>query len=517
MAGSPDNLLTPGLFADPDPSNPEAARIAGAQALVRGAGNLLWRGARGVAGDIWENLIKPPGEILSGERTPYAGYANSLDPAAYAGRVAGYGLGAGNLLGGAGEGVASQFGAWHGTRVAPFREFSTSPEHIATGAGAQTEGHGIYVAGEHETGTWYHEPGIDLTYNGEPWDSTSYKYFDPTDTFDHMGSAHELISTYNGDFKSAAEEAERAANIAYRNGDDKLGEHFDNVANWIDDNKDSIGVHLKGGLLRVHVKPEEEEFLDWDKPFSQQELGVQEGIMKSGLISKDDLTLMPIRDMQGRISRYSIDPTGAELYRNMVMNSWEKITGDKLDVMDFPDYFNDSSAYPVKEYVSKTLDAHGVVGNKYRQANYDQNQQIGRPVLKHKELFETAPDPEMAKRYLFGIGKDATVDDMLKGSLDLLDRHAKSLESNSLSDLISDFGESDGRLNFELAQANAAKMRDLIDWANKERTAGNFKVGDNINRNYVVFNPKNVEIRTWNGRPLEPMEEGYNPFDVTRP
>ena len=109
MTASPDNLLTPGLFADPDPSNPQAANIAGAQALVRGATNLLWRGARGVAGDVWENLIKPPGQILLGERTPYAGYANSLDPAAYVGRLAGYGMGVGSVLAPAMDAGAGMF------------------------------------------------------------------------------------------------------------------------------------------------------------------------------------------------------------------------------------------------------------------------------------------------------------------------------------------------------------------------------------------------------------------------
>jgi|SRR5215469_248245 len=493
MSGSPDNLLTPGLFADPDPSNPEAARIIGSQALVRAAGNLLWRGARGVLGDVWENVIKPPGQILFGERTPYAGYANSLDPAAYAGRLAGYGMGVGNLLGGAGEGVARQFGAWHGTRARPFREFSD--EMMSTGAGAQTEGWGHYMAGDRETSTWYHEPGVDLTYNGEPWESMS-GYFDPNEGFDHMGAAHELISTHNGDFKSAAGEAERAANTAYRNGDDKLGEHYDNVANWIDDNRNNIGVHPKGGLLRVHVKPEEEEFLDWNKPFSKQEPGVQQGVLKSGLLPEDTIKYMPIRDMSGRISRYSIDPTGAELYRDMVRHNWEKVNGERLDVMDFPDYFNDSSADPVKKYVSQTLDSHGVVGNKYQQMNYNQNQQIPRPVLKHKELFETAPDPEFAKAYLYGIGKDASVDEMVNHSLDFM-QHTKE-------DIIKG-----GQLE------NLNKMNALIDWTQKEHAAGNFKVGDNINRNYVVFNPKNLEIRTWDGRVLDPVD--HDPFDVTRP
>jgi hypothetical protein len=32
-------------------------------------------------------------------------------------------------------------------------------------------------------------------------------------------------------------------------------------------------------------------------------------------------------------------------------------------------------------------------------------------------------------------------------------------------------------------------------------------------RNFVIFDPKHVQIKTWNGVPLEGMPEGFNPFD----
>jgi hypothetical protein len=64
-------------------------------------------------------------------------------------------------------------------------------------------------------------------------------------------------------------------------------------------------------------------------------------------------------------------------------------------------------------------------------------------------------------------------------------------------------------------QADSKEMSAVADWAEKEHAAGNFKVGDGLTRNFVVFNPKDIEIRTWDGRLLEQVD--HNPFDVTRP
>ena len=97
MSGNPDNLLSPGDFVAPDPSNPSYASVLGSQVATRAAANLLWRGAKGVAGDAWD-LIQKPGQILRSEATPYPGAVNSVDPAGYAARLAGYGMGVGSVL-----------------------------------------------------------------------------------------------------------------------------------------------------------------------------------------------------------------------------------------------------------------------------------------------------------------------------------------------------------------------------------------------------------------------------------
>jgi len=466
-----NDLISPG---DVPTRIPGSRSLPGSAITKQALGNLLWRGAQ----DFYEGIVKPPGQILEGSLVPSMEPGpNMLSIPEYATGLALSGLGAGNLLGGAGTGPARQFGAWHGTRAPQFREFSTDPVHIEHGAGAQTEGHGIYVAGDRETSSWYHEPGVDLTYNGEPWspDYTASEH-DPMDWAMH--ELHQRAGDFNKTLDSLRSGQGYQTNPT-------LHEQFGDTINWLESNRDRIGVTPKGGLLRVHVLPEEEEFMDWDKSFSQQEKGVQEGILKSGLISKDTLNYMPLRDTYGNIYSYSIDPTGQQIYRQMVRDNWEKVTGSPLDHASFE--FNGPEAAPVKQHVSETLDANGVVGNKYAQEPYA----VNTPQLMHRDLFETAPDPEFAKAYLHGYM--GGTDNVVNKSLDFMQ----------------------GTLDKGLHPDSAAKMNALIDWTQKEHAAGNFKVGTGERYNYVVFNPKNVSIRTWDGRPLEPVD--YDPFDVTRP
>jgi hypothetical protein len=431
-----------------------------------------------------------PGRVLEGKFpvVPGSTDVNDLMPISeYAGQLALSGFGAGNLLGGAGTGSARQFGAWHGTRAPEFRDFADAPEHIASGAGAQTEGHGIYVAGDREIGSLYHEPGVDLTYNGEHWETGRLANVDESDP---MQLAMDEVHRNMGDFVKARNSL--MSNASRHSSDPEYSDYFRNAHDWLLSNEERIGVTPIGGLLRVNVIPEEEEFMNWHKPFSQQEPGVQQGILKSGLLSKDRIDYMPLRDSYGNIYSYSIDPNGEQIYRQMVRDNWEKVTGNPLDHANFD--FNSAEAAPVKQHVSKTLDDNGVVGNKY--TDFPGN--TLRPELKHKELFETAPNPELARAYLHTTGMD--VNTAINESLGMMNRHIDSLK-----------GEVSG------GAEGISNLKNLIDWTSKEHAAGNFKVGDTGKWNYVVFNPKNVEIRTWDGRPIEPMPEGHDPFDVTRP
>src|SRR5215471_6651443 len=84
------------------------------------------------AKSAWD-FVQVPGKVASGEFTPYPGYANTVDPAAYAGQMAGYGLGTGALL--APRVPASMFGGVgaYTARIMPEELYG-----IATPTGSRT-------------------------------------------------------------------------------------------------------------------------------------------------------------------------------------------------------------------------------------------------------------------------------------------------------------------------------------------------------------------------------------------
>src|SRR5215831_15472760 len=146
--------------------------------------NLLWK----LGKDVW-SLVKAPGQVYSGELQPsMTPGPNQLSVPEYAQHLFGYGLGAGGLMTGGAIDAATmrQFGAWHGTRAAPFREFSD--EYLRSGEGHMTYGHGHYVGGAEETGATYRkqvagsrpvpigEDGVPLTD-----DQLAEKYYRPGD------------------------------------------------------------------------------------------------------------------------------------------------------------------------------------------------------------------------------------------------------------------------------------------------------------------------------------------------
>src|SRR5215471_4596531 len=89
--------------------------------LIKRAGKAAW------------DFVQVPGKVASGDLTPYPGYANTVDPAAYAGQMAGYGLGTGALL--APRVPASMFG---GLRAETARINPEDLYSIATPGGSRT-------------------------------------------------------------------------------------------------------------------------------------------------------------------------------------------------------------------------------------------------------------------------------------------------------------------------------------------------------------------------------------------
>ena len=402
MTASPDNLLTPGLFADPDPSNPEAAKIAGAQALVRGATNLLWRGARGVAGDVWENLIKPPGQILSGERTPYAGYVNSLDPAAYAGRLAEAGLGIRALGGPLQTGVVEHFPAWHGTGIdVPFEGFRN--EFIGTGEGTNIPG----LIAEHAWGHYI---------SGMPQEAAGYK---------------QAVGGYKGN---------------------------------------------QGAFLDIHVIPEQDELLDWDKNFSGQSDSVQEKLRNSMVGKAFEDPYSSARDR-----------SGAAIYDSIV----RRLEDSYSKIYEFP------SRIDLKKEASKHLDDIGIPGMKFRAEGWDSG---GDQALLYKGDNINTPgvfdylrydDPNMFyKSFVEPAKGNANV------AIDKIMDHLESERDNIIR--LKSEGENPYHHGY-LFNYDPANYDHAIDWLDKNRH--DFQIFSGVTPyNYVMFDGRHLNITHWDGK-----------------
>jgi hypothetical protein len=50
-----------------------------------------------------------------------------------------------------------------------------------------------------------------------------------------------------------------------------------------------------------------------------------------------------------------------------------------------------------------------------------------------------------------------------------------------------------------------------------KKNPNDFSLKDNRTRNFVVFDPGHAKLKTWNDVPLEPMEEGFDPFLPSEP
>jgi hypothetical protein len=153
--------------------------------------------------------------------------------------------------------------AWHGSPH-EFDEFSL--QKIGTGEGAQAYGYGLYFASSKAVAKWYRDK------------LSKYEVLTPnalealTKHAEKNEEAANLLVFYN-DYK------EDNPDISLR---DVYYEYIDTLDNMIDTTpikedfeKAGILSRAKGRLYEVELAPKEDDYLDWDKPLSEQSEKVQ--------------------------------------------------------------------------------------------------------------------------------------------------------------------------------------------------------------------------------------------------
>jgi len=522
-----NDLLSPG---DVPTRIPGSRSLPGSALAKQALGNLLWRGAQ----DFYEGIVKPPGQILEGSLVPAMEPGpNMLSIPEYATGLALSGLGAGNLLGGAGEGAARQFGAWHGTRAQPFQEFSD--EFLRSGEGHMTYGHGHYVGQAEGTGRQYRKQAagaalVPVDEQGIPLMGvqTAEKFYEPGTIVPSYGGYDKVVSfepataennwNWNVRVQTAHPKLESSAGIIDMLRDPEQwnvnpNEYVRSHATMPDERELAAVARARGwqmgepgALLHINVIPEEHEFLDWDLPFSKQSPQVQERLLnlegRYNSLTSSDPELSSREAWRDYLN--NVNPNGEGIYRQL-------------------HYDNEARGLPwdeAWEQTSKDLQEAGIPGNKY----LDQQSRNLPPgeTLTHKGGLLDAPDFDLARQHLQGLPRmhdslekevgmvksNISVD--MRGALNNIEKIKADIKRDPSSAI---YNDPEGYLIRE--QARLQQLRNLSNWIDNEHAAGNFHFADTRTRNFVVFDPKNLEIRTWNGRLLTSVEG--DPFDVTRP
>jgi hypothetical protein len=103
---------------------------------------------------------------------------------------------------------------------------------------------------------------------------------------------------------------------------------------------------LTGKMYEVSIKADPDQFLDWDKPLSQQPPEVQKALEKHGFVSWDPDTEAPKGDSNSR------NMTGAAIYNSLAAEKW-------------PSGAPRFSGNPMKAEATEVLRQAGIPGIKY--------------------------------------------------------------------------------------------------------------------------------------------------------
>jgi len=166
--------------------------------------------------------------------------------------------------------------AWHGS---PHDHDKFDSSKIGTGEGAQAYGHGLYFAGERSVAEYYRNAG-----------SSAARL------------ALDALNRSGGIAKEAIKELKKW------DGGRNQSDFLDAISLLKTGNQN-------GRLYQVELAPSEDEYLDWDKPLSEQSDTVKAALDKVGLPKK----------------YHSENKTGSEIYRLLSQDSASHITGKLMD------------------------------------------------------------------------------------------------------------------------------------------------------------------------------------------
>jgi hypothetical protein len=244
--------------------------------------------------------------------------------------------------------------AYHGT---PHEVDRFSTEHIGTGEGAQAYGWGLYFAGRKEVAEWYRKKlasdelwSSRFTRDGETLVGREAlrEYFKPGRRINGYAGIDEVIAFNEGEnfnwsvkVKSVEDQFGKTPN----SWDAKPRMHAtEPKASEIDKVLAQDGWKRHAGrVYTVELAPKEDEYLDWDKPLSEQSDTVKAAIDKlAANLFNSNKTPGSINDQALEVIEREGDQDGADLYQEL------------------------EAIYASDQYVSELLHSIGIRGIRYR-------------------------------------------------------------------------------------------------------------------------------------------------------
>ncbi|MDR1196374.1 MAG: hypothetical protein LBL00_07860 [Endomicrobium sp.] len=264
---------------------------------------------------------------------------------------------------------------YHGGAKKGITQFSN--DFIGSGSGSTSFGWGHYFTSLKEIAEWYmrdlaeYDSSVKVEYEvaGDKYTIKSSKQFD--DSFPISFVEHELFKNHGN--KIAVREAIRQHLRDNLNkdvyDDDTSKDEAVEIAYDFLDSITNIKLDIKSGQVYQVELPESDEFLQWDKPLSEQSDKVQKAVKKLSAALRKIKTEYP---------------EGRQQINEMLNSIAQDMSGEKiyLTIASIADIINDSSDEntigDTQRWASKTLLKYGIKGNEYPVGSLSNIESTGR-------------------------------------------------------------------------------------------------------------------------------------------
>ena len=215
------------------------------------------------------------------------------------------------MKGAADEFLVDEFGgvgfrAYHGSPH-DFDRFSL--DKIGTGEGAQAYGHGLYFAEREGVARSYRDAltsPVDYRGQGYPGADSNLAAKKVADAMGPNSNPANVIASEANKFRYQAQQMRAALSGqsgAAREANERLAASFEKIAADIESlNPDDFRLNT-GRMYEVQINADPADFLDWDKPLSEQPAAVR------------DIAAPFVQGMQSKFPNYN--PTGDTIYRQI--------------------------------------------------------------------------------------------------------------------------------------------------------------------------------------------------------